>query len=42
MSHRAGDTSCYLDLIQRLIRKMYAEKPAWSKTNNLAASTQDP
>lgn len=42
MSHRAGDTSCYLDLIQRLIRKMYAEKPAWLKANNLAAPTQNP
>ncbi|WP_246055062.1 LysR family transcriptional regulator [Paracoccus gahaiensis] len=35
LSHRAGDTSRYLDLVRRLIREMYAEKPAWLEANNL-------
>ncbi|WP_373960452.1 LysR substrate-binding domain-containing protein [Paracoccus sp. PAMC 22219] len=42
MNHRAGDTSRYLDLIRRLIREMYAEKPAWLAANNLAAPDPDP
>jgi len=41
MNHRAGDTSRYLDLIRRLIREMYAEKPAWLAANNLAAPDPD-
>lgn len=34
LSHRAGDNSRYLDLVKRLIRDMYAEKPAWLEANN--------
>ena len=33
--HRAGDTSRYLELVKRLIRDMYAERPAWLEVNNL-------
>lgn len=38
MNHRAGDTSRYLHLVRRLIREMYAEKPAWLEANNLRPS----
>lgn len=34
-SHRAGDSSRYLDLVRKLIRDMYAENPAWPEANNL-------
>lgn len=36
MSHRAGDNSRYIGLVKRLIRDMYAERPAWLEANNIA------
>ncbi|CAM3062182.1 LysR family transcriptional regulator [Paracoccus nototheniae] len=41
LSHRAGDTSRDLDLVKRLIREMYAEKPAWLQANNLTPPDAD-
>lgn len=42
LSHRSGDTSRYLDLVRRLIREMYAEKPAWLEANNLGVPNPEP
>lgn len=35
MYHRAGDNSGYIDLVEQLIRDMYAENPPWLEANNL-------
>ncbi|MGZ3218351.1 LysR family transcriptional regulator [Paracoccus sp. T5] len=35
MNHRAGDNSRYIGLVKRLIRDMYAERPAWLEANNV-------
>lgn len=42
LNHRVGDTSRYLELVRRLIREMYAEKPAWLEANNLQRPDPDP